>query len=158
MALTEMLASTENIGVVKMLASTKYSCRQNSCTDRNLTSTKISHQQNVGVCAKASPYCLARQSPQQLTSPKPHINDLLYLLEGVEPSICSRQVCRCHWSPCFYQRTLSRTVPACYTGPPSRKRHKYWRRQNIGARQDFTDFCQTIAVNISAHKYPIKNF
>jgi hypothetical protein len=27
------------------------------------------------------------------------------------------------------------------------KRHKYWRRQNIGARQDFTDFRQTTAVN-----------
>jgi hypothetical protein len=45
------------------------------------------------------------------------------------------------------------------TGPPCRKRHKYWRPQNISTRfqQDFTDFGQTIAVNISAHKRPIKN-
>jgi hypothetical protein len=110
LALTEMLASTENIGVDKMLASTKYSHRQNSCADRNLTLTKISHRQNVGACAKASPYCLARQSPQQLTSPKPHINDLLHLPESDEPSICSRQVCRCNWSPCFYGGPL----PAMY--------------------------------------------
>jgi hypothetical protein len=41
------------------------------------------------------------------------------------------------------------------TGLPCRKRHKYWRRQNIGGCQDFTDFHQTIAVNISAHRHPI---
>jgi hypothetical protein len=28
---------------------------------------------------------------------------------------------------------------------------KYWRQQNVGPRQDFTDFRQTLAVNISAH-------
>jgi hypothetical protein len=31
-----------------------------------------------------------------------------------------------------------------FRGHPS---HKYWRRQNIGALQDFTDFHQTTAVN-----------
>ena len=122
LAPTEMFASTENIGVDKILAPTKFSRRQKSHVD------KISHQQNVGACAAASPYCLARQSPQQLTSPKPHTYDLLRLPESVDPSICSRQVCRCHWSPCFYGRNLFRTVPACCTGPPRRKRHKYWRR------------------------------
>jgi hypothetical protein len=127
-----MLASTENIGVDKMLVSTKYSRRQNSCADRNLTSTKISHRQNIGACAKASPYCLARQNPQQLTSPKPHINDLLHLLESVKPSICSRQVCRCHWSPCFYGRTLSHCTSLLYL-PATQKTSqilastKYWR-------------------------------
>jgi hypothetical protein len=44
------------------------------------------------------------------------------------------------------------------TSPPSRKGHKYWRRQNIGARQDFTDFCQATAVNISAQGRPIKKW
>jgi hypothetical protein len=29
--------------------------------------------------------------------------------------------------------------------------------QNIGARPKFTDFCQTTAVSISAHRCPIKN-
>jgi hypothetical protein len=57
---------------------------------------------------------------------------------------------------CFYGRTLSRTVPACCTCPLCRKCHKYWGQQNIGARQDFTDFCQTLAVNISAHRHPFK--
>jgi hypothetical protein len=28
--------------------------------------------------------------------------------------------------------------------------------QNIGVRLKFTDFCQTIAVSISAHRHPIK--
>jgi hypothetical protein len=35
---------------------------------------------------------------------------------------------------------------------------KYWRQENIGARKDFTDFRQTLAVNISAHGRPIKNW
>jgi hypothetical protein len=36
-------------------------------------------------------------------------------------------------------------------------RTKYWYRQNVGACQDFTDFRQTLAVNISSHRHPIKN-
>ncbi len=83
---------------------------------------------------------------------------LLRLLDGVDPCTCSRQVSSCLWPPCFYGWTLSPTVPACCSGPPCRKRHKYWRRQSIGACQDFTDFHQTIAVNISAHRRPIKNW
>jgi hypothetical protein len=35
------------------------------------------------------------------------------------------------------------SLPRC-TGLPCRKGHKYWRQQNIGTRQDFTDFGQTI--------------
>jgi hypothetical protein len=38
------------------------------------------------------------------------------------------------------------------------KRHKYWCRHNIGARQDFTSFRQTIAVTISANRCSIKNW
>ncbi len=49
------------------------------------------------------------------------------------------------------------SLPHC-TSPPCKKRHKYWHWQNIGARQDFTDFRQTIAVTISAHRRPIKNW
>jgi hypothetical protein len=33
------------------------------------------------------------------------------------------------------------------------KGHKHWRQQNIGARQDFTDFCQTLADNINIYIY-----
>ncbi len=47
--------------------------------------------------------------------------------------------------------------PALYR-PAMQKRHKYWCRKNVGTRQDFTDFPQTSAVNISAHRRPIKNW
>jgi hypothetical protein len=47
--------------------------------------------------------------------------------------------------PAFYGQTLSRTVPAYSTGPPCRKRHKFWRQQYIGISLKFTDFRQTIA-------------
>jgi hypothetical protein len=51
------------------------------------------------------------------------------------------------------------SLPHC-TGllyqPACKKRHKYWRPQNIGVRQDFTDFRQIKAVYISAHRHPIK--
>ncbi len=60
------------------------------------------------------------------------VDDLLYLPDGVDSLPCSCQVWRCLWLPCFYGQTLSRTVPACCTGPPCRKRHKFRRRQNIG--------------------------
>jgi len=49
---------------------------------------------------------------------------LLRLPDSVDPSTCSRQVWCCHWPPCFYGLTLSRTVPACCTRPPCRKHHK----------------------------------
>ncbi len=61
-----MLPATEIIGGNKNLASTK-----KSLVDKILASTKFSPQQNVGAGAEESPYCLAQQSPQQLTSPKP---------------------------------------------------------------------------------------
>jgi hypothetical protein len=47
--------------------------------------------------------------------------------------------------------------PGC-TSPPCQKVTKYWRQQNVGARQDFTDFRQTLAVNISAQRRPIKKW
>jgi hypothetical protein len=43
-------------------------------------------------------------------------------------------------------------VPACCSGPQIRKCKKFCRRQNISTCQDFSDFRQTIAVNISAHR------
>ncbi len=115
-----------------MLALTKYSCRQNTGVDKILASTKYSHRQNVGV---AKIYALTKYSHQQ--NPRvdkilahawkhllsvwpgrvhsswllPDLADvLLRIPEGVDPSTCSHQVCRCHWPPCFYGRTLSRTV------------------------------------------------
>ncbi len=49
----------QNIGVNKILVSTKYWRWQNTCVDKMLAD------------AEGSPYCLARQSPQLLTSPRP---------------------------------------------------------------------------------------
>jgi hypothetical protein len=49
------------------------------------------------------------------------------------------------------------SLPAHLYWLAMQKHHKYWRRQNIGACQDFTDFHHTLAVNISAHRRPIKN-
>ncbi len=84
----------------------------------------------------------------------PDLSDVLLLLpEGIDPSTCSRQMCCCWWAPCFYGQTLSCTVPAYCTGPPCRKRHKYWCWKNIGACQDFIDFCQTIVVYNSQPSY-----
>ncbi len=59
------------IGVDKILASTKYGRRQNPGVDKILASTKSWRRQNVGADAEESPYCLAQQSPQLLTSPRP---------------------------------------------------------------------------------------
>ncbi len=146
-----------------MLASTKYSRRQNSRVDKILASTKYSCRHNSRadkILAHAREHLLTIW-PGRVHSSwlLPDLADVLLCLpEGVDPSTCSRQVCRCHWPPCFYGRTLSCTVPAYCTGPPCRKRHKYWSRKNIGARQDFTDFRQTIAVYISAHRRSIKNW
>jgi hypothetical protein len=57
-----MLASTkysrrQNVGGDKMLASTKYSHRQKVGVDKILPSTKYLRRQNVGANAEASPYC-----------------------------------------------------------------------------------------------------
>jgi hypothetical protein len=57
-----MFASTEIIGVDKILASTKYSCRQKSRVDKNLASKKILRQQKSRVnkmLAQAQKYLLA---------------------------------------------------------------------------------------------------
>ncbi len=71
----------------------------------------------------------------------PDLADVL-LLEDAVLSSCSHQVWCSLWPSRFYGRTFSHTVPAHLYWPAMQKRHKYWCRQNIGARQDFTDFCQ----------------
>ena len=148
----------QNIGVNKMLASTKYSRRQNVCVDKIFALTKWWRWQNIRVdkmlaSTKYPPWqnlgvnksWQMRGSISLLFWPGrihsswllPDLADVLLLLpEGVNPSTCS------HWSPCSCGRALSRTVPAYCTGPPCRKCHKYWRWQNIGARQDFTNFAK----------------
>ncbi len=116
-----MFASTKIIGVDKILASTKFSRRQKSRVNKMLAQA----QKNLFTA------WLGRVHSSWLL---PDLaDDLLSLPEGVDSLACSPQVWCCLWSPCFYGRTLSRTVPACCTSQPCRKHHKFWRRQNIGA-------------------------
>ncbi len=159
----------QNTRVDKMLALTNYSRWQITRVDKIIALTEISRQQNPRVDKKSSVNKMLVHVQKHLLTVwlsrvhsswlLPNLADvLLRLPDGVDSSACNRQVCPCLCPPCFYGRTLSRTVPACCTGLLCRKRHKYWSRQNIGARQDFTDFRQTIAVNISANRRPIKNW
>ncbi len=60
-----------NTGTDKMLASTKYWRQQNVGGDKILALTKCWLQQKTGADTEGSSYCLARQSPQLLTSPRP---------------------------------------------------------------------------------------
>ncbi len=134
-----MFTSTENIGVDKIIASTEISSgqksrvdkifaltkcwrrqnsrRQKARVDKNLASTKILRRQNVGACAEASLYCLARQSPQQLTSPKPRWCSptspwRCCPLQVQLPSDCGRV------APGLCRHARARTVRPGRTGPP----------------------------------------
>ncbi len=68
---TTKLSHRQKSCVDKNLALTKILRWQKSCVDKNLVSTKILRHQNVGTDAEGSPYCLARKSPQLLTSRRP---------------------------------------------------------------------------------------
>ncbi len=135
----------QNTGVDKILASTKYSLRQNVGVAKIRASTKYSHRQNPRVDKMLAHAwkLLLTVWPGRVHSSwlLPDLADvLLRIPEGVDPSTCSRQVCRCHWPPCFFGRTFSRTVV------PARHAENV---TNIGAHQDFTDFCQTICSQAS---------
>jgi len=139
----------QNIGGDKMLVLTTCLHRQNFCIDKMLASPKYLRRENIGVdkmLAHARKHLftiMPWQRLQQLTSPRPR------WCSPTSPRMC--------WPPCFYGRTISCTVPAYSTSVLGRKRHKYCRQQNISARQDFTNFCVTIAANISA-LHPTKNW
>ncbi len=162
MAPTEIIGLKQNSCTDKILALTKISRRQNSRADKNLASTKISLRQKSRVDKMLAQ---SQKDPLTVWLGRVHscwllpdlAEDLLRLPDGVDPFACSHQVWRCLWPPCFYGWTLSCTVTAYCTGPPCRKRHKFWPRRNIGVRLKFTDFRQTIAVYISAHRRPIKS-
>ncbi len=132
----KMLAPTEIIIVNKIVALTKILRQQKSHADKNLALTKILHQQKPCINKMLAQ---TQMNPLTVWHGRVHsfwllpdlIEDLLRLPDGVDPFACSRQVWRCHWPPCFYGRTLSGTLRAYRTGPPCRKRHKFWRRQNI---------------------------
>jgi hypothetical protein len=113
-------------------------------------------QQNVGACAGASPYCFgpAKSAAAGFSQTSLMFSSLKMLSSPHEVTKCGvaagHPALMVGLSPALYR--------LIYTSLPCRKCYKYWRRQNIGARQDFTDFRQTSAVNISAHRRPIKNW
>ncbi len=134
----------QNNCVDKIIALTKYSCRQKSRVDKNLTSRK---------CWRMRGSISLLFGPAESTAADLSQTSLMFSYVSQKVLIPPHAVAKC----AFYGRTLSCTVPAYCTGPPCWKCHKYWRQQNIGTQQDFTDFCQTVAANISAHRRPTKN-
>ncbi len=155
----------QNIGADKMLAPTKYSRRQNTRVDKILTLTKYSPQQNVGVNKILSSTKSSRQQ-------KSYVNKILVstkcwrmrrsisLLFGRAESTATDSP-----RPCWFSAVSPRRCWSLHMQSPSVPlplaalllRAEYWGRQNIGTQQDFTNFRQTIAVCISAHRCPIKN-
>ena len=129
--------------------------RQNLGVDKILALTKSWRRQNVAQMQK-NPLTVWLGRVHSCWLLPDLAEDILRFPDGVALFPCSRQVWRCLWPPCFYWRTFSRTVPAYSTGLPCWKRHKFWHRQNIGLK--FTDFRQTTAVCISAHRCPIKKW
>ena len=155
----------QNVAVDKTYASTKCWRRQHISVDKMLASTKCWHRQNVGVdkilvatkCWRRKKWCrhrripllfgLAESAAAGFSRAAGPAEDLLRLPDGVALFACSRQVRHCLQPSCFFGWTLSCTVPNV---------QNFGAWQNIGARLKFTDFCQTMAVYISAHRRPIK--
>jgi hypothetical protein len=136
----------QNIGVDKTLALTKYWSQQNPGVDKILASTECRHRQNVGAFAEASPYCFGQA---KFAAADFSQTSLMFSSFSLKMLCSPRAVTKCAVAaghPAF----MGGLSPALYrcicTGPPCRKCHKYWCRQNIGAHQDFTDFRQTAAV------------
>ncbi len=135
----------QNFRVNKILASTKNS------------STK-SRRQNVAACAEASPYCFG---PAKSAAADYSRTSLMFSYFSLKMLYSPCSVTKCAVAtgrPAFMGGLSPALCRLIRTSPLCRKRHQYWCRQNIGARQDFTSFCQTIAVAISAHRHPIKNW
>jgi hypothetical protein len=89
----------QKIGINKILASTKHWHRQNIGVDKILASTKDGVDKILAHVWKHILTVLARQSPQQLTSPRPRLCSPVLLPEYVVHSTCSHKVCCCPWPP-----------------------------------------------------------
>ncbi len=121
--------SLKNSRVDKNLMLTKFSRRQNSRVDKILALTKILRRQNfrvhiVGAGAKESPYCYARQSPQQLTSPGPRwwsptSPRRCWFPHMQSPSVALPLAALLIWADFLLYHT------SLCTDPPCRKRHKF---------------------------------
>jgi hypothetical protein len=100
-----------------------------------LVSTKHMHQQNVGACSEASSYWfgLAESAVAGFFQTSLMFSSLNMLSSPHAVTKCGVAA----GCPSF----MGGLSPALYwlicTSPPCRNDNKYWRRQNIGARQDF---------------------
>jgi hypothetical protein len=148
-----MLASTkhwrqQNVCVEKIFVSKKYSRRQNIGVDKILLSTESSRLKNVGACVEASPYCFG---PAESAAADFSQTSLMFSYFSLKMLI----------SPCAVNKcAVASDYPAFMGGlsPPLYRLIVLARHaenvtnigvDNISARRDFTNFCQTIAVNIS---------
>ncbi len=164
-----MLAATkywrqQNIGTYKILALTKYWRRQNIDVNKIFESTKYWRQQNLGVdkmLAHAREHFLTvlpRQSLQQLTSPRPRWCSptsprRCWSLHMQSPSVLLPLAALLLWADSLPHCTSLLCRPAM-----QKMSQLLASTKNIGSCQDFTNFSQTIAVNISAHRRHIKNW
>jgi hypothetical protein len=151
----------QNIGVDKILVWTKSWCRQNLGADKIFASTKSLRLQKAGTDKKMAQtqknpltVWLGRITSCWLLPGTPE--DLLRLPDGVALFACSRQVRHRLQTPCFYGRTLSRTVLAYCTSPPCWKCQKFWRRQNIGVRLKFTE--EGVWASLFWFHFPLHSF
>jgi hypothetical protein len=117
----------QNVGVDKIFAITKSWCRQNTSLDKMLVSSKYPRQQNVGACVEVSPYCFG---PAESAAADFSLTSLMFSHFSQTVLIPPRVVAK-------FALAAGRTAfmgglsPALCrlicTGPPCRKRHKYWR-------------------------------
>jgi hypothetical protein len=87
--------------------------------------------------------------------PDPADEHVLVLLDVMNLA-CSLQVRKELRLPCFYGRTLSRTVPAVCTGPPCQEMAQiHAATKSLASAWNSNDFCQITIIPNSAYKRPI---
>ncbi len=80
----------------------------------------------------------------------------IFLLFDMMNLACSLQVRRDQLLPCFYGRTLSRTVPAVCTGPPCQEMAQIHAiTKSLASAWNSTDSCQITIISYLAYKCPI---
>jgi hypothetical protein len=147
---------------VEILVSTKISRQQNSRVDKNLASTKFSRRPKpcVDKMRRRRRISVVFGSAES-TAADFSQTSLMISYVSQKVLIPSHAVAKCGIAsgcPSF----MGGLSPALYQlvvlARHAEKRHQYWRRQDILACQDFTDFRHTIVVYISAHRRPAKNW
>ncbi len=159
-----------------MLASVKYMSWQNVGTDKIFAAAKFRRPQNVGVhkILASTKMLLTKYRRWQNFIQVQWSIFLLFWPGEVHSSwllsdLAVALLIKVLSPPCVvaeWLATASRSAymdvlppalswPGC-TGPPCQKVTNIAVNKNIGTRQDFADFCQTLAVNISPSMCPIK--